>query len=954
MTPTRRAYVCLRCLLQSCKRNAFSTTTRRGSSLHSDHSDATSSAPPSIVFEGAIEPSFLTANVARKVNGDTFRKVPTDLTQEQAAVQRDAISRMTSLLRLEPEQVRVLRTLEALVQGAKGNVKADQPSTETTFLNAWTRAPKPETKLPHSVSVALRSLLKSYGGVNINELSEKMAGVRFIPPNKPVFGDKSQQIILEMIQAGVISSPKPQTVPTSAGTGPTTPQSPSKTKQLKPSSAKRLATGSGTGDVRTPPTGGRRRRPVSIPSGALANAKASLGAKEVKVRTILNSRSDREIDEAHDKSQGRAAKDERIALVRSRLTRSTSGEDRSKVASTIPRLDKDEMQIIRASDLNIAPVEMEVPPVPGLSHDLSRVLFNPGIYQLQDPRSRVYNFDPYLQEIMPISEFDFNSLKEYITSSKDQTLSNIALERGRKYIGSSSSMTSMLTHFHFLLSGWRKINTQTLSRGFMDNLDTFTAINRAPSAVFLKYQEGVYAIDADKEYDSANVLMSLGKSMEKLLTLEKDDFEKYRKSNGQKVPEEEKKAPEAYHYSEMGNFLMRSQLDAYDPRLPGTGMFDLKTRAVLSIRMNVRNVEQGLGYEIKERFGDYESYEREFFDMIRSAFLKYSLQARMGRMDGIFIAFHNIERIFGFQYVSVPELDLHLHGQPDTTLGDQEFKLSLGLLNEVFERVTTKHPEQSIRFHFETRDNKEPSMYIFAEPVDENAIQAIQTAKKEEAELFEKRLMNGPPLSSVRDVSSDEEQSQLTTAESDSEASTTPSEEEKATSSSESEEETAPDPDATAAAEQGIHRGVSFTDSLIGQDMPSALASNRSSLQLDPPPPAPKDLVGMVLTIRNLVNGAYVERPSNLGSSDKWTVQYTLVDMKASEAQKIYRQCKGRRKKELEAVEQTEEKTANFYLRKIKELTEEGIAYRRSVNQEDRKREAGMGGEKVVLYPARR
>jgi hypothetical protein len=30
---------------------------------------------------------------------------------------------------------------------------------------------------------------------------------------------------------------------------------------------------------------------------------------------------------------------------------------------------------------------------------------------------------------------------------------------------------------------------------------------------------------------------------------------------------------------------MRSQLDAYDPRLPGTGMFDLKTRAAVSIRM---------------------------------------------------------------------------------------------------------------------------------------------------------------------------------------------------------------------------------------------------------------------------------------------------------------------------------------------------------------------------------
>lgn len=34
---------------------------------------------------------------------------------------------------------------------------------------------------------------------------------------------------------------------------------------------------------------------------------------------------------------------------------------------------------------------------------------------------------------------------------------------------------------------------------------------------------------------------------------------------------------------------MRSQLDCIDSRLPGTGVFDIKTRAALPIRMDVHN-----------------------------------------------------------------------------------------------------------------------------------------------------------------------------------------------------------------------------------------------------------------------------------------------------------------------------------------------------------------------------
>ncbi|TAQ85058.1 hypothetical protein B7494_g6615 [Chlorociboria aeruginascens] len=402
-----------------------------------------------------------------------------------------------------------------------------------------------------------------------------------------------------------------------------------------------------------------------------------------------------------------------------------------------------EIETIEARDLNLVPLEKLQPPVPRLRYGLERVLFNPGVYQLQDARTRVYNFDPYLQSIMPVNDFDFNALKEYITSSRDQALLTAAAIEKKKYTGSTSSMTSALAHFHYLLSQWRPINPGLLSKDFPVEYKSFTGLQKGPSAIFLRWKDGVYAIDADKQFDTANILSMLGKSMEKLLTLPTNDYENYRKENSENISKEERNESESYHYTTMGDFLMRSQLDAYDPRLPGTGMFDLKTRAVVSIRMDTGQFEELNGYEIHGRHGEYESYEREYYDMIRSAFLKYSLQVRMGRMDGIFVAFHNTARIFGFQYITLAEMDYSLHGSMDLTTGDSEFKLSLDLLNKVLDRATAKYPEKSLRVFFETRgeSTETPFMYIFAEPVTEEEIQAIQEENKAQIEEFEERVL---------------------------------------------------------------------------------------------------------------------------------------------------------------------------------------------------------------------
>jgi len=442
------------------------------------------------------------------------------------------------------------------------------------------------------------------------------------------------------------------------------------------------------------------------------------------------------LEQQEPESDGRTLSEVMVGRQLAQAMRSSDGARPSN-----ERVDDSGLPRIYAKDLQITPLNIEQPPVPGLAHGLDKVLFNPGVTSLQDQHSRVYNFDPYLQHIMPVEEFDFNALQQYKTSSQDSALSELAKQYEKKYVGSTSSMTSTLSHFHYLLSGWRDLNLGMLSRQFPEKQPTFTQINRAPTAIFLRWKNGTYAIDADKEHDSGNILMMLGKSMEKLLTLSKSDYERYRKSASHQISEEERKLPEAYEYTTMGDFLMRSQLDAYDPRLPGTGMFDIKTRAVSSIRMSTSDYKPMLGYEILTHQGQWESYEREYYEMMRSTMLKYMLQARMGRMDGIFTAYHNVQRMFGFQYMPIAELDRAIHGQIDRCLGDQEFKFSIDLLNKALEEATARFPNKSLRLHFETRASPVTAMYIFAEPMEEEQIDKIQSKSKEKIAEFERKMM---------------------------------------------------------------------------------------------------------------------------------------------------------------------------------------------------------------------
>ncbi|PCH40072.1 Pet127-domain-containing protein [Wolfiporia cocos MD-104 SS10] len=356
--------------------------------------------------------------------------------------------------------------------------------------------------------------------------------------------------------------------------------------------------------------------------------------------------------------------------------------------------------------------------IPCLSHGLDRVLTNPGVHWLREPRTRSFNFPDTLKDVPKVEDFAFERVGSFITSSRDNILWAAAKQSECIFTGSTSSLTGMLSLIYLLLSNEKQVDTSILSAPFQKMPKTFTPGQRMPVSVSLKYRDGVYSTDSDKSHlpETETILSQLGIVLEKFFTVPYQDF-KNMLSKRSPVPLSSDIRPrEAYRYAKYGKFVMRSQLDCHHPSIPGTGVFDIKSRAASPIRYDLENYKDNLGYNIRTTQGLWESFEREYYDLIRSAFLKYSFQARIGNMDGIFVAYHNTERLFGFQYIPLEEMDQRLYGH---TAGMRVFNRCISLLEVIFNEIVLYFPKQSVNCTWETR-NFGGYMHIWVEPQEWN------------------------------------------------------------------------------------------------------------------------------------------------------------------------------------------------------------------------------------------
>ncbi|KAG7195364.1 uncharacterized protein KQ657_003892 [Scheffersomyces spartinae] len=308
--------------------------------------------------------------------------------------------------------------------------------------------------------------------------------------------------------------------------------------------------------------------------------------------------------------------------------------------------------------------------VPRLAHGLDRALFSPGVHFLQDPRTRIYNFSPNLKQIHDVSEYDKSLIPSFISASKDTHLFEIAQKNKKSFISSTSSMTKVLTLFYLFLND---ILRKAIPKKFGLEPPEMSKLVYNLSATVLVEPKGningdndgkpTYSVSSDKSMDTELYLSALGHCLELMLTTEYGKVNVLVK-NSQSTKESSTSplpAENVYSYSTCGEFLLRSQIDCYDDRLPGNGTFDLKTRAVGAIRHDSKSYSHtsfGRHYQIWRETGEFESFEREKKDLIRTgALLKYGFQARIGGMDGIYVAYHNTHEFFGFQYIPLTEID---------------------------------------------------------------------------------------------------------------------------------------------------------------------------------------------------------------------------------------------------------------------------------------------------------
>ncbi|BGP47300.1 hypothetical protein JCM10450v2_003152 [Rhodotorula kratochvilovae] len=362
-------------------------------------------------------------------------------------------------------------------------------------------------------------------------------------------------------------------------------------------------------------------------------------------------------------------------------------------------------------------------PIATLAHSLDRVLFNPGVHFLRDPRTGVYNFTREVLENVPrVDEFDFGKLPQYVTSSKDEVLRGLMETEGRMFAGSTSSTIGMLCQIYFWLSMGKPINTDMLSGDFRQAPKDFSMGQQLPASVVLRLTDGRYSIDADKSFDAGietNILAHYGHLMEKLLTTEAGEFKRFLHDSEDPAPSEADHR-QAYHYGMTEHMVLRSQLDAQNPYLPNK-TFDLKTRGTVAIRQDRLNYEESAGYLIDKLRGPWESFEREYYDLIRSAFLKYQFQARIGNMDGIFVAYHSTARFYGFQYVPISEMDDALFGNAAT--GDAVFHLALGTLETVLKRAAACFPGESVNVTFASDKDQDVLRVFVARQSDLEAVE---------------------------------------------------------------------------------------------------------------------------------------------------------------------------------------------------------------------------------------
>ncbi|KAJ8906188.1 hypothetical protein NDN08_002683 [Rhodosorus marinus] len=413
----------------------------------------------------------------------------------------------------------------------------------------------------------------------------------------------------------------------------------------------------------------------------------------------------------------------------------------------------------------IRPSAEENASAPTLRGDLDRVMDCDGAVPNFDRKTNRPSFDANLRFISQPDSIRQGSIPEYRPASKDPHFEKVGGEAGEsvKFRLSTSSSTRAMSLLYHVISNFKPTDLSGLS-SFKGKARGFTKDTYSPVALTLSSTDKsrqTFSVDPAEDFsETENVLTKFGEIIERLVTYEDEDYSKLFLKRGASLNSEmqgvngEFPHPTFHNYSRFEKLLIRSQVDGQRHGSRGIEFFDIKSRAVAPTRYHLARYQQFANYRIQYPRGVTRSYELEFYDMVRSVFMKYAFQLRLGGMSGAFVCFHNTREMLGFEYIRLQEIEHYVFGS--SHWAEKAFGFTLSLYQMILETAVnafSDYPRGKLRIVMRISDDT--GLYLFVhripdikDPLTRKALSNVAT--KRDADFAEYLQANGLRESDVK------------------------------------------------------------------------------------------------------------------------------------------------------------------------------------------------------------
>lgn len=92
------------------------------------------------------------------------------------------------------------------------------------------------------------------------------------------------------------------------------------------------------------------------------------------------------------------------------------------------------------------------------------------MHLLRDPRTNVFNFDPYLSKLTQPENFDFSRINSFVSAAADASLHDLARASQSRFVSSTSSITPFLSMMTHVMLENREPNLYFLSKDMKDEV----------------------------------------------------------------------------------------------------------------------------------------------------------------------------------------------------------------------------------------------------------------------------------------------------------------------------------------------------------------------------------------------------------------------------------------------------------------------------------------------------